>query len=323
MRTALVCGAGGFVGGHLIGRLKRDGFWVRGVDLKPHEFAESEADEFVLGDLRDAAFCSGVMDRPYDEVYQLAANMGGSSFICAGNYDAEILHSSMSINLNVLEAARQRSVGRIFFSSSACVYPLYNQEDPERPNCAEDTVYPAAPDSEYGWEKLTAERLYLSYSRCYGLEPRIARYHNVFGPEGTWSGGREKAPAALCRKIAAAKDGEAIEIVGDGRQSRSFLFVPECIEGTVRLMRSDVRGSLNIGSEEMVTIDQLADLIMEIAGKTLRKEYIPGPTGVRGRKSDNRLIRQQLGWAPAERLREGMKSTYIWIEEQVLREKSR
>ena len=316
MKTALVCGAGGFIGGHLVKRLKRDGFWVRGVDLKFHEYAESEADDFAVGDLRDAYFCRQVVDRKFDETYQLAADMGGAGFIFTGENDADIMHNSATINLNLLDACHKRAIKRVFYSSSACMYPAYNQEDPDRPNCEESSAYPAAPDSEYGWEKLFSERLYLTYGRCYGMEPRIARYHNIFGPEGTWTGGREKAPAAMCRKIAAA-DGGAIEIWGDGQQTRSFLYVAECVEGTVRLMRSDFSGPVNIGSEEMVTIDQLADLIMRIAGKELEKRHIPGPLGVRGRNSDNRLIREKLGWAPSQRLHTGLEPTYAWIERQI------
>jgi GDP-D-mannose 3',5'-epimerase len=317
MKTAVVCGAGGFIGGHLVRRLKHDGFWVRAIDLKPHEFSASAADEFVLGDLRDRGLCHNVIDRQFDELYQLAADMGGTEFIHAGMYDAEIMHNSMTINLNVLEACRRSSTKRVFFPSSACVYPQRNQCDASRPSCAEDTVYPAEPDSDYGWEKLFAERLYLGYGRCHGLEPRIARYHNVFGPEGAWSGGREKAPAALCRKIVQAEDGEAIEIFGDGKQTRSFLYISQCIEGTIRLTRSGVGEPLNIGSEQSVTIDRLADLIIEIAGKKLFKKHIFGPTGVRGRTSDNRLIRAKLGWAPEECLQEGLQLTYAWIQDQL------
>jgi GDP-D-mannose 3', 5'-epimerase len=316
MQTALVCGAGGFIGGHLVKRLKAEGFWVRGADLKRHEYAESEADDFVLGDLRDAYFCRQVVDRRFDEVYQLAADMGGAGFIFTGENDAEIMHNSGSINLNMVDACYRRQVRRVFYSSSACMYPAYNQEDPDNPNCEESSAYPAAPDSEYGWEKLFSERLYLTYGRCHGMEVRVARYHNIFGPEGTWTGGREKAPAALCRKIAFAENGGAIEIWGDGQQTRSFLYVAECVEGTLRLMRSGFSGPVNIGSEEMVTINQLADMIMRIAGKRLEKRHIPGPLGVRGRNSDNRLIRRKLDWAPSQPLSAGLETTYAWIERQ-------
>jgi GDP-D-mannose 3', 5'-epimerase len=318
MKSALVCGAGGFIGGHLVKRLKAEGFFVRGVDQKFHEFSESEADDFVVGDLRDRYFCRQVIDRRFTEVYQLAADMGGAGFVFTGENDADVMSNSATINLNVLEACHKRSIKRIFYSSSACMYPSYNQEDPASPNCEESSAYPAAPDSEYGWEKLFSERLYFAYQRCHGLETRVARYHNIFGPEGTWIGGREKAPAALCRKIAAAEDGGTIDIWGDGRQTRSFLYISECIEGSVQLMRSDFPGPINIGSEEMVTIDQLADLIMGIAGKQLDKRHIPGPVGVRGRNSDNRLIRQKLGWAPTQSLAVGLEKTYRWIEHQVV-----
>jgi len=316
MRSALVCGAGGFIGGHLVKRLKAEGFWVRGVDLKHHEYAPSEADDFVLGDLRDAYFCRHVIDRRFDEVYQLAADMGGAGFIFTGENDANIMHNSGTINLNVVDACHKRSIRRIFYSSSACMYPAYNQQNPNSPNCEESSAYPAAPDSEYGWEKLFSERLYRSYARCCGMEVRIARYHNIFGPEGTWTGGREKAPAALCRKVAQAPQDGSIEIWGDGQQTRSFLYVSECVEGTLRLMRSSFMGPVNIGSEEMVTIDQLADMIMCIAGKRLEKRHIPGPLGVRGRNSDNRLIYQKLGWSPAQPLVAGLEVTYAWIERQ-------
>ena len=319
MKSAFVSGAGGFIGSHLVRRLKREGFWVRGVDLKFPEFSESEADDFVLGDLRDPAFCAAIIDRRFDEVYQLAADMGGAGYIFIGENDADIMHNSATINLNVLEAVRRRNIRRIFYSSSACMYPAHNQEDPDRPNCAEDSAYPAAPDSEYGWEKLFSERLYLAYQRNHGITVRVARYHNIFGPEGTWTGGKEKAPAALCRKIASAPGGGEIEIWGDGKQTRSFLYIDECVEGTIRLMRSDFSGPVNIGSEEMVTINGLARMIMRIAEKDLSVRNIPGPTGVRGRNSDNRLIRERLGWAPSQALADGLAMTYRWIERQVLR----
>lgn len=317
MRTALVCGAGGFIGGYLVKRLRREGFWVRGADLKRPEYAETEAHDFMLGDLRDPALCADVFDRRFDEVYQLAADMGGAGYIFSGDHDANLMHNSALINLNMVELCRRHGAGRVFYSSSACMYPAYNQQDPENPRCAEDSAYPAAPDSEYGWEKLFSERLYLAYGRNYGLDVRIARYHNVFGSEGTWTGGREKAPAALCRKVAQAQDGDAIEIWGDGHQTRSFLYVDECIEGTTRLMRSGVETPLNIGSEEMVSINELVDLIAEVAGKRIEKRHIAGPQGVRGRNSDNRLIRQSLGWAPSHSLRVGLERTYAWVEEQV------
>ena len=316
MRTALVCGAGGFIGGHLVNRLKEEGFWVRGADLKLHEYAETQADDFTVGDLRDPYFCRQVIDRRFDEVYQLAADMGGAGFIFVGQNDADIMHNSATINLNVLDACHKRLIRKIFYSSSACIYPAHNQQDPDNPNCEESSAYPAAPDSEYGWEKLFSERLFMAYGRCYGMQTRIARYHNVFGPYGTWEGGREKAPAALCRKIALAPDGGSIEIWGDGQQTRSFLYVSECVEGTVRLMRSNIHQPVNIGSCEMVTINQLADLIAKTAGKHIERRHIPGPLGVRGRNSDNRLIERLLHWAPSQPLIEGLRTTYRWIEQQ-------
>jgi nucleoside-diphosphate-sugar epimerase len=317
MRNALVCGAGGFIGGHLVNRLKADGFWVRGVDLKSHEYTVSEADDFVIGDLRDPYFCKQVIDRRFDEVYQLAADMGGAGFVFVGENDADIMHNSGLINLNLLDACCRRLIPRVFYSSSACMYPAYNQTNPDSPNCEESSAYPAAPDSEYGWEKLFSERLYLAFARCRGIDVRIARYHNIFGPAGTWEGGREKAPAALCRKIAMTPNGGTIDIWGDGKQTRSFLYVSECVEGTVRLMRSGFTGPVNIGSDEMVTINQLADSIMAIAGKKLEKRHIPGPLGVRGRNSDNRLIQEKLGWRPEQPLSAGLALTYAWIDGQV------
>lgn len=319
MKCALVCGAGGFIGNHLVRQLKKDGFWVRGVDLKYPEFSETEADDFVIGDLRDATLCRAVIDRRFDEIYQLAADMGGAGYIFTGENDAHIMHNSATINLNILDLASKRNCRRIFYSSSACMYPAHNQENARNPLTSEDSAYPANPDSEYGWEKLFSERLYFAYNRNLGIEARVARYHNIFGPLGTWRGGREKAPAAICRKVAEAPDGGEIEIWGDGEQTRSFLFIDECVEGTLRLSRSSFIGPVNIGSEEMVTINQLAALAMSIAGKKLTVRHIPGPTGVRGRNSDNRLIRKTLGWEPTQPLRAGMEKTYQWIEEQLAR----
>ncbi len=317
MKSALVCGAGGFIGSHLVKRLKAEGFWVRGVDLKFPEFGETMADDFLMGDLRDPLICREVTDRRFDEVYQLAADMGGAGFVFTGDNDADIMHNSALINLNMVEACRKRNISRVFYSSSACMYPEHNQLDPDNPMTAEDSAYPADPDSEYGWEKLFSERLFLAFQRNYGMESRVARYHNIFGPEGTWTGGREKAPAALCRKVAEASDGGEIEIWGDGTQTRSFLYIDECLEGTLRLTRSDWTGPVNIGSEEMVSINELARIIMDIAGKRLTIRHIPGPTGVRGRNSDNRLIRERLGWAPSAPLAAGLEQTYAWIEAQV------
>jgi nucleoside-diphosphate-sugar epimerase len=319
MRSALVLGAGGFIGSHLVRRLKDEGFWVRGVDLKYPEFSDTIADDFVIGDLRDQALCRQVIDRRFDEVYQLAADMGGAGYIFTGEHDADIMHNSATINLNVVDACHRRNIKNVFYSSSACMYPAHNQEDPDNPNCAEHSAYPANPDSEYGWEKLFSERLFLAYNRNHGMNCRVARFHNIFGPEGTWAGGREKAPAAICRKVASAEDHGTIEIWGDGKQTRSFLYIEECLEGVVRLMRSSFTGPVNIGSEEMVTINQLADMVIRISGKRLSVVNIPGPVGVRGRRSDNRLIKAKLGWEPSEKLVVGIEKTYAWINSQVFR----
>jgi len=315
-KRILVCGAGGFIGGHLVKRLRSEGYWVRGVDLKHQEFSPTRANEFVIGDLRDPAVVRSALAE-IDEVYQLAADMGGAGYIFTGEHDAAVMHNSATINLNILEFGREAGIRKYFYSSSACMYPAYNQTDPDKPNCSEDSAYPAAPDSEYGWEKLFSERLYAAYQRNYGIEIRVARFHNIFGPEGTWSGGREKAPAAICRKVAEAPDGGEIEIWGDGKQTRSFLYIEECIEGIRRLMDSSFAGPVNIGSEEMVTINQLAEMATEIAGKRLRVRHVDGPLGVRGRNSDNRLIRDRLGWAPSASLRAGLEVTYDWVAEQV------
>lgn len=317
MRTALVCGAGGFIGSHLVKRLKREGFWVRGVDLKFPAFSDTEADDFVVGDLRDQGLCRQVVDRRFDEVYQLAADMGGAGYIFTGQHDADVMHNSATINLNMLDACQKRNIRGLFYSSSACMYPEHNQLDPDNPNCSEDSAYPANPDSEYGWEKLFSERLYLAYNRNYGMQNRVARYHNIFGPEGTWDGGKEKAPAAVCRKVARASNNGEVEIWGDGTQTRSFLYIDECLEGTIRLTRSEFSGPVNVGSEEMVTINQLVDLVAAIAGKKIIKKHIPGPLGVRGRNSDNRLIDEKLGWKPSATLRSGLEKSYEWIERQV------
>lgn len=322
-RTALVCGAGGFIGGHLVKRLKREGFWVRGVDQKFHEHAETEADDFVIGDLREQSLVRSIVDRRFDEVYQLAADMGGAGYVFTGENDADIMHNSALINLNVLEACRNRSIKRVFYSSSACMYPEHNQLDPENPNCAEDSAYPANPDSEYGWEKLFSERLYISFNKNYGMENRIARFHNIFGPEGTWDGGKEKAPAALCRKVALAADGGEIEVWGDGQQTRSFLYIDECLEGVIRLTRSNFAGPVNIGSDEMISINDLARMVIGISGRDISIKNIPGPEGVRGRNSDNRLIAAALGWSPSDPLRKGIEKTYAWIAGEVERSHNR
>ena len=317
MKTALVCGAGGFIGSHLVKRLIDEGYWVRGVDLKYPEFCKTDADDFVIGDLRDQNVVRRVVDRGFDEIYQLAADMGGAGFVFTGENDADIMHNSGLINMNVLDESYKRNVKKIFYSSSACMYPEYNQMDPDNPQCAEDTAYPANPDSEYGWEKLFSEHLYLAYAKNKGMAVRIARFHNIFGPEGSWRDGREKAPAAFCRKVAEAPDNSEIELWGDGKQTRSFLYIDECLEGVRRLMDSDFQGPVNIGSEEMVTINKLAEMTMQIAGKKMTIKHIPGPLGVRGRNSDNRLIKEKLGWEPTYPLEEGLKKTYAWISDQV------
>ena len=318
MKKALICGAGGFIGSHLIKRLKREGYWVKGVDLKYPEYAETDADDFIIGDLRDSSVCHRAVDQKFDEIYQLAADMGGAGFVFTGENDADIMHNSGLINMNMLDVAWKRNAGRIFYSSSACMYPEHNQMDSKNPTTSENSAYPANPDSEYGWEKLFSERLYLAFHRNKGMDVRIARFHNIYGPEGTWDGGREKAPAAFCRKVAIAKDGDVIEMWGDGEQTRSFLYIDECLEGIRRLMsQTDFIGPVNIGSDEMVTINELAYMTMRIAGKNISITHIPGPLGVKGRNSDNNLIKEKLGWAPNYSLQRGLEKTYIWINEQV------
>ncbi len=316
-KRALVCGAGGFIGGHLVRRLKSEGYWVRGVDLKYPEFSPTQADDFIQADLRNATVAEVVVKGGIEEVYQLAADMGGAGYIFTGDHDAVVMHNSATINLNMLEASRLAGVKKIFYSSSACIYPEYNQMDPDNPNCEESSAYPAGPDSEYGWEKLFSERLYLSYMRNYGMEVHIARFHNIFGPEGTWTGGKEKSPAAFCRKVAETPVGGEIEMWGDGKQTRSFLYIDDCLEGVRRLMESNFEGPVNIGSEEMVSINRLAEMVMEIAAKEVTIKHIPGPLGVRGRRSDNNLIGVRLGWKPSELLYKGLCKTYPWIKEQV------
>ena len=341
-KTALVLGAGGFIGSHMVKRLRSEGYWVRGVDLKYPEFSISEAHEFVVGDLRDVNFVERVIQfkgylgnfynfvpskyiDTFDEIYQFAADMGGAGFVFTGENDADIMHNSASINLNVLEVQRQlndfKEVNKtkIFYSGSACMYPEHNQLDPDNPDCREESAYPAAPDSEYGWEKLFSERLFFAYSRNYGIPVRVARYHNIFGPEGTWEGGREKAPAAICRKVAYLPEtGGAIEVWGDGLQTRSFLYIDECIEATRRMMESDFIGPVNIGSEEMVTINQLVETAAKVSGKVVTKIHkLDAPLGVRGRNSNNDLIREKLGWDYSQSLEEGIRKTYNWISEQI------
>ena len=317
-KKALVCGAGGFIGSHMVKKLKSEGYWVRGADKKYPEFSMSEADEFLRGDLTGQTFCDMVCNIEFDEIYQFAADMGGAGYIFTGEHDADVMNNSATINLNILRNIKDYKP-KIFFSSSACMYPEHNQLDPNTPDCREDTAYPANPDSEYGWEKLFSERLYLSYHRNYDVPVRIARYHNIFGPEGTWTGGREKAPAAICRKVAELpKGGGSIEVWGDGLQTRSFLFVDECVEATYRLVQSDFTGPVNIGSEEMVSINQLVDIAAKVADKDVEKNHIDGPLGVRGRNSNNDLIREKLDWDYTMTLEEGIKKTYDWINEEQL-----
>jgi nucleoside-diphosphate-sugar epimerase len=316
MKKILVCGAGGFIGGHLVNQLKKEGFWVRGVDIKENEYGNNFCDEFILGDLRDPKVADEVT-KEIEEVYQLAADMGGAGYIFTGEHDADVMHNSAMCNLNVLNASQHSGVNKIFYSSSACMYPEYNQMDPNNPKCSEESAYPAAPDSEYGWEKLFSERLYLSYYRNYNLQVRIARFHNIFGVKGTWHGGKEKAPAALCRKVAETPDGGAIEVWGDGAQTRSFLYIDECVEAVRRLMNSDFTGPVNIGSEEMISINDLAKMIIKISGKNISINNIAGPTGVRGRNSDNKLIREKLNWEPSQPLIDGITLTYNWILKQL------
>jgi nucleoside-diphosphate-sugar epimerase len=315
MKTALVLGAGGFIGSHLVKNLKEDGFWVRAVDLKKPEYWNTYADDFIIGDLRNKDVVEKILNKKFDQVYQLAADMGGAGYINTGDNDAEVMSNSILINVNILKQAEKIGIRSIFFSSSACVYPEYNQTNPDSPNCKESSTYPAAPDTEYGWEKLFSERLYFAYNKNYGMNNKVARYHNVYGPYGTWNGGKEKAPAAMCRKVIQA-DG-FIEIWGDGKQTRSFLYIDECIKATRMLMDSDFNGPVNIGSEEMVSINELVDISCLVERKALDKVYIPGPLGVRGRNSNNDLIKEKLGWSPSVNLKDGIEKTYLWIKDQI------
>jgi nucleoside-diphosphate-sugar epimerase len=340
MKTALVLGAGGFIGSHMVKRLKREGYWVRGVDLKKPEFSPTEADEFIIADLRDQNVVNRVVAfmgelgnyygdvpkkfwKPFNEIYQFAADMGGAGYIFTGEHDADVMHNSATINLNVLDAVQELNTftgtnkTKIFYSSSACMYPEHNQIDPNNPNCSEDSAYPANPDSEYGWEKLFSERLYFAYNRNYNIPVRVARFHNIFGPEGTWQGGKEKAPAAICRKVAQVVENGSIEVWGDGLQTRSFLYIDECIEAVRRLVDSDFMGPVNIGSEEMVTINELVECAANASGKKFNINHIDGPTGVRGRNSDNTLIREKLNWDYDQSLQDGVNKTYEWISLQI------
>ena len=321
MQKALVLGGAGFIGHHMVRRLKSEGFWVRSVDNKYPEFSEIEADDFILGDLCDPKVCGEAIDQKFDEIYQFAADMGGAGYIFTGENDAAIMQNSALINLNVLRACLNRNSKNIFYSSSACIYPAENQTDPNSPTCFEDSAYPANPDSDYGWEKLFSERLYLAHAKNEGFRVRIGRYHNIFGAEGTWQGGREKAPAAVCRKVALADEGGEIEIWGDGVQTRSFLHIDECIDGTLAVMRSSHQRPLNIGSDEMVSINQLVALVCKVASKSVKIRHIPGPEGVRGRNSDNRLIFELTKWRPSQSLQSGLKKTYPWIKQQLARNK--
>jgi nucleoside-diphosphate-sugar epimerase len=316
-KRILVIGAGGFIGGHLVTRLKKDGHWVRGVDLKEHEYKKTDADEFVVADMRDFDKVKQVIDSDIYEVYQLAADMGGASFVFTGENDADIMHNSAMINLNVLEACKLKGVKRVFYSSSACMYPEKNQLEYNNPNCKEDTGKEGPPDSCYGWEKLFSELLYDAYSRNYGITVKIARFHNIFGEYGTYKGGREKSPAALCRKVIEAKDGGSIDVWGTGLQTRSFLYVDECVEGVIRLMKSDFSGPVNIGSEEMISINDFAKMIIKISGKNISIRNIEGPVGVNGRCSDNTLIREKLEWSPSLSLVDGITKLYGWIKLQL------
>ncbi|MDC0304041.1 NAD-dependent epimerase/dehydratase family protein [Flavobacteriales bacterium] len=316
MKRAVVLGAGGFIGSHLVRRLKSEGYWVRGVDLKYPEYSETCADDFVIGDLRDLGVVESVIESKTDEVYQLAADMGGAGYIFTGDNDAQVMHNSALINLHVANECVQKNIGKVFYSSSACVYPERNQMDPQNPKCQEDSVYPANPDSEYGWEKLFSERLYASFKRNHGLEAKVARFHNIFGPEGAWNNGKEKAPAAICRKIAETEENGEVEIWGDGRQTRSFLYIDDCLNAVRALMNSSEEGPFNIGSEEIISINDYAKMIAEISGKSIRIKNIDGPTGVRGRCSDNSIIEAKLNWKPSLNLRQGSEKTFAWINEQ-------
>ena len=316
-KTALVCGAGGFIGTHLVNYLVDMGYYVVGIDLKYPEYSTSVANEFIIGDLRDMSICEKLFATHYDEVYQLAADMGGAGYIFVGENDADIVHNSATINLNISHLCAKFGAGKVFFSSSACVYPQYNQLDESNPKCSEESAYPADPDSDYGIEKLFSERVYLAYNRNYGLSVAIARFHNIFGPLGTWKDGKEKAPAAICRKVAQSEDGGSIEIWGDGKQTRSFLYIDECLVGIRKLMDSDFTGPVNIGSDEMVSINDLANMVIGVSGKDLSIVNIPGPLGVRGRNSDNALICAKLGWQPTTKLCDGIEKLYDWIEDRV------
>ena len=328
MKKAVVLGAGGFIGSHMVKRLKKEGFQVTGVDLKKPEYSETQADFFVVGDLRDPELVAKVIGPEVDELYQFAADMGGAGYIFTGGHDADVMHNSALVNLNVAHECVKKKVKKVFYSSSACIYPEYNQLDPNNPNCVEKSAYPADPDSEYGWEKLFSERMYLAFKKNYGLDVSIARYHNIFGPEGTWDGGKEKAPAAMCRKVIQADNNGSIEVWGPGNQTRSFLYIDECIEATISLTRSDFCGPVNIGSEEMISINDLAKMAIDISNKDVNIDNLDGqeffnkyghkcPLGVNGRNSDNNLYKEKLNWVVSRPLREGIEKTYEWIKQQI------
>ena len=328
MKKAVVLGAGGFIGSHMVKRLKKEGFQVTGVDLKKPEYSKTYADFFVVGDLRDPELVAKVIGPEVDELYQFAADMGGAGFVFTGEHDADVMHNSALVNLNVAHECVKKKVKKVFYSSSACIYPEHNQLDPNNPNCVEESAYPADPDSEYGWEKLFSERMYLAFKKNYGLDVSIARYHNIFGPEGTWDGGKEKAPAAMCRKVIQADNNGSIEVWGPGNQTRSFLYIDECIEATIRLTRSDFCGPVNIGSEEMISINDLAKMAIDISNKDVNIDNLDGqeffnkyghkcPLGVNGRNSDNNLYKEKLNWVVSRPLREGIEKTYEWIKQQI------
>ena len=331
MKKVIILGGGGFIGGHLAKRLKNEGCHVRIADIKNHEFWKHEeiCHEFIKCDLTQPKSVELVISENADEVYQLAADMGGAGYIFTGENDANVMHSSALINLNVAHECVKKNIKKIFYSSSACMYPEHNQLDPNNPNCIESSAYPANPDSEYGWEKLFSERLYFAFNRNYKLDVRVARFHNIYGPQGTWDGGKEKAPAAMLRKASETKNGNEIEVWGDGKQTRSFLYVDECVEAVLRLMKSDFVGPVNIGSEEKISINGLAQMAIDISNKNIHINNLDGqdfvdkygfscPVGVRGRNSDNKLYKEKIGWEVNRPLLEGMKKTYEWINSQVI-----
>jgi GDP-D-mannose 3', 5'-epimerase len=330
MKKIVILGGGGFIGGHLGKKLKNEGHHVRICDIKKHEYFDHGdiCHEFIVGDLTDPKVVGLVIEDGVDEVYQLAADMGGAGYIFTGEHDADVMHNSAMINLNVVHECVKKRVGKVFYSSSACMYPEHNQMDPDNPNCVESSAYPANPDSEYGWEKLFSERLFFAFSRNYGLDVRVARFHNIFGPQGSWNNGKEKAPAAMCRKAAETPDGGTMEVWGSGKQTRSFLYIDECVEAVIRMMESDFIGPVNIGSEEMVSMNEFAQIAIDISGKNITIDNIDGekfqskyghkcPIGVQGRNSDNTLYREKIGWSVSQPLKVGMVKTFEWIDGMV------